>query len=117
MYDEKFFENEEEYEFGKINDKEEINKILKLYLEKHFNIEDDKQTWFDKMKDLAEEMGYAREVKEYKQNPENWKGHVGDISTVLRVALTKRQQTPDLYEIMQVLGKENIEKRIKLLIK
>ena len=69
------------------------------------------------MKDLAEEMGYAREVKEYKQNPENWKGHVGDISTVLRVALTKRQQTPDLYEIMQVLGKENIEKRIKLLIK
>ena len=117
MYDEKFFENEGKYEFGKINDKEEINKILKLYLEKYFNIEDDKQTWFDKMKDLAEEMGYAREVKEYKQNPENWKGHVGDISTVLRVALTKRQQTPDLYEIMQVLGKENIEKRIKLLIK
>lgn len=117
MYDEKFFENEGKYEFGKINDKEEINKILKLYLEKYFNIEDDKQTWFDKMKDLAEEMGYAKEVKEYKQNPENWKGHVGDISTVLRVALTKRQQTPDLYEIMQVLGKENIEKRIKLLIK
>lgn len=117
MYDEKFFENEGKYEFGKINDKEEINKILKLYLEKYFNIEDDKQTWFDKMKDLAEEMGYAKEVKEYKQNPENWKGHVGDISTVLRVTLTKRQQTPDLYEIMQVLGKENIEKRINILVK
>ena len=117
MYDEKFFENEGKYEFGKINDKEEINKILKLYLEKYFNIEDDKQTWFDKMKDLAEEMGYAKEVKEYKQNPENWKGHVGDISTVLRVTLTKRQQTPDLYEIMQVLGKENIEKRINIPVK
>ena len=117
MYDEKFFENEGKYEFGKINDKEEINKILKLYLEKYFNIEDDKQTWFDKMKDLAEEMGYAKEVKEYKQNPENWKGHVGDISTVLRVTLTKRQQTPDLYEIMQVLGKENIDKRIHILVK
>ena len=91
--------------------------FLKLYLEKYFNIEDDKQTWFDKMKDLAEEMGYAKEVKEYKQNPENWKGHVGDISTVLRVTLTKRQQTPDLYEIMQVLGKENIEKRINILVK
>ena len=72
---------------------------------------------FDKIKDLAEEMGYAREVKEYKQNPENWKGHVGDISTVLRVALTKRQQTPDLYEIMQVLGKSSIEKRIALFVK
>ncbi len=116
MYNEKFFADEAKYEFGKINDKEEINKILKLYLEKYFNIEDDKQSWFDKIKDLAEEMGYAREVKEYKLNPENWKGHIGDISTVLRVALTKRQQTPDLYEIMQVLGKESIEKRIKLFL-
>ena len=86
-------------------------------LTKYFNFNDDKQTWFDKIKDLAEEMGYAREVKEYKQNPENWKGHVGDISTVLRVALTKRQQTPDLYEIMQVLGRSSIEKRIALFVK
>ena len=84
------------------------------YIEKHFNISDDKETWFNKMKDLAEEKGYAREVKEYKQNPENWPGHVGDISTVLRVALTKRRNTPDLYEIMQVLGKDSVEKRLKL---
>ena len=62
--------------------------------------------------DLSEELGYAREVKEFKQNPEKWPGHVGDISTVLRVSLTGRMQTPDLYEIMQVLGKESVEKRI-----
>lgn len=117
MYDEEFLKDEGKYEFAKIDNKEEINKILKLYIEKYFNFNDDKQTWFDKIKDLAEEMGYAREVKEYKQNPENWKGHVGDISTVLRVALTKRQQTPDLYEIMQVLGKSSIEKRIALFVK
>ena len=49
----------------------------------------------------------------FKQEPEKWKAHVGDVSTVLRVSLTGRQQTPDLYEIMQVLGKESIEKRIK----
>ena len=79
---------------------------------KHFDINDDKQTWFDKMKDLAEERGYAREVKEYKANPENYKGHVGDISTVIRVVLTGRHNTPDLYEIMQILGKDRIEKRI-----
>lgn len=114
MYDDKFLADNSEYVFGKIDNKEDIKKILELYLNKYFDINDDKQTWFDKIKDLAEEMGYAREVKEFKQNPENWPGHVGDISTVLRVAITKRQQTPDLYEIMQVLGKDSVEKRIRL---
>ena len=66
---------------------------------------------------MADELGYAREVKEYKKEPEKWPGHVGDISTVLRVAITRRKNTPDLYEIMQVLGRESIEKRINLLIK
>ena len=90
----------------------EIKEILNSYLNKYFDIKDDKQTWFDKMKDLAEERGYAREVKEYKANPENYKGHVGDISTVIRVALTGRHNTPDLYEIMQILGKDSITNRI-----
>ena len=116
MYEDKFAENTQ-YEFQKINDPEEIKDILKTYLDKHFNIDDDKQTWFDKMKDLAEEKGYAREVKEYKQEPEKYKGHVGDISTVIRVALTGRHNTPDLYEIMQVLGEENIKTRINKIIK
>ena len=114
MYDDKFFANTDEYEFDKINNKEEIKKILESYLAKYFDLSDDQTTWFGKIKDLAEELGYAREVKEYKQNPENWPGHVGDISTVLRVALTKRKNTPDLYEIMQVLGKDSVEKRLKL---
>ena len=61
-------------------------------------------------------MGYAREVKEFKKEPEKWPGHVGDISTVLRVSLTGRQNTPDLYEIIQVLGKESTEKRITKVI-
>ena len=116
MYDEKFFNLDNNFEYAKINDKEEIKKILSLYLEKYFNINDDKQTWFDKIKDLSEELGYAREVKMFKQEPEKWKAHVGDVSTVLRVSLTGRQQTPDLYEIMQVLGKESVEKRFKKII-
>ena len=105
------------YEFQKITDKEEIKRILQRYLKNHFNINDDKQTWFDKMKDLAEELGYAREVKEYKQNPENYKGHVGDISTVIRVTLTGRCNTPDLYEIMQILGTDRITNRINKILK
>ena len=113
MYDKKFFEGNVTYDYAKISDKEEIRKILKSYIEKHFDISDDKDMWFNKIKDLAEEMGYAREVKEFKANPENWPGHVGDISTVLRVALTGRQNTPDMYEIMQVLGKDSVIKRLE----
>ena len=115
MYDEKFNKNTT-YEFQKINDEEEIKEILNLYIEKYFNINDDKQTWFDKIKDLAEEKGYAREVKQYKQEPEKYKGHVGDISTVIRVALTGRSNTPDLYEIMQVLGENSIKQRISRIL-
>ena len=68
------------------------------------------------MKELAERFGYAKEVKEYKQNPDSYKGHVGDISTLIRVALTKRINTPDLYEIMKVLQKEEVIKRLQYAI-
>ena len=112
MYDDKFEACTDEYEYQKITDKEEINKIVKLYFEKYYNENDDKETWFNKMKDLAEELGYSREVKEYKANPDNYKGHVGDISTVIRVKITRRSQTPDLYEIMKIIGKERLLKRI-----
>ena len=111
MYEDEF-NKITDFEYAKISDKSEIEKILKLYIEKYFNINDDKQTWFDKMKDLAEEIGYAREVKMFKAEPENWPGHVGDISTVIRVSLTGRQNTPDLYEIMQVLGKDTVVNRL-----
>jgi len=111
MYPNKFDENTE-FEYQKVTDKDEIEKIVKTYFEKYYDENDDKQTWFNKMKDLAEELGYSREVKEYKANPDNYKGHVGDISTVIRVKLTGRCNTPDLYEIMQVLGKEEVLRRI-----
>ena len=76
-------------------------------------INDDKQTWFNKIKELAGEFGYAKEVKEFKANPEKYEGHVGDVSTVLRIALTSRTNTPDMYEIMQVLGKDRVINRLK----
>lgn len=110
LYDEVFFEKEHEDEWQSITDKAEIKAILDEYM-KVYDAADDKDTWFGKMKDVAEKLGYAREVKEYKQNPENYKGHVGDISTVIRVALTGRKNTPDLYEILKNLGTERIEKR------
>ena len=111
MYNELFEKDKSEYQYQVINNKEEIEKILDLYITKYYNPEDDKQTWFDKIKELAGEMGYAKEVKEFKANPNAYKAHVGDVSTVLRVALTKRTNTPDMYEIMQVLGKDIIKSR------
>ena len=117
MYDEQFYSKEQSYEYQVINEKEDIEKILNLYIEKYYDENDEKQEWFDKIKELAGEMGYAKEVKEFKANPEMYKAHVGDVSTVLRVALTARTNTPDMYEIMQVIGKERMAKRFEKAIK
>ena len=100
----------ESYDFDKING-EEANKVIKEYINV-YNSNDDKEMWFNKMKDVAEKCGYAREVKEYKVNPEKWPGHVGDISSVIRVAITGRRNTPDLYEIMNVLGNDEVIARL-----
>lgn len=113
MYDEKFLNEEQSYPYQVINDPNDINKILDLYMEKYYNPEDDKQTWFNKIKELAGKMGYAEEVKEFKANPGMYKAHVGDVSTVLRIALTGRTNTPDMYEIMEVLGKTSMTKRFE----
>lgn len=116
MYD-NLFETEGEYPYQVISDREDINKILKTYIEKYYDDADDKQTWFEKIKQLTEEMGYCKDVKEFKANPGMYKAHVGDVSTVLRVALTRRTNTPDMYEIMQILGKERIAKRFEIAMK
>ena len=104
------FEEPKEFDFDKING-EDAKKVVSEYM-KIYDENDDKQTWFNKIKDVAEKCGYAREVKEFKANPEKWPGHVGDVSTVIRVAITGRRNTPDLYEILQVLGKEEVINRL-----
>ena len=111
MYDELF--KDFEYQFDKITDRLEIKKILDLYISKYYDVSD-KDIWFNNIKMLSEELGYAKEVREYKDNPDKYKGHVGDVSMVLRVVLTSRTMTPDLYEIMRLLGKNRIEKRFNM---
>lgn len=110
MYDELFIDNLT-YDFGKIQDKEEIKTILKLYIDKYYSENDDKETWFNKIKELSNELGYCTDMKEYKANPDNYKGSVADISTVIRVAVTTSSTTPDLYEILKLLGRERIQNR------
>ncbi len=77
---------------------------------------DDRQAWFDKIKAVAPKLNFAADTKEYKANPENFKGSAGDLSTVLRIAITGRRNTPDLCSIMQVLGRECCFERIDKMI-
>ena len=86
--------------------------ILTTYLES-YNPSDSKDEWFNRIKGLCEPLGYTPNVKEYKKNPELYKGHVGDVSTVIRIAVTGRRNTPDLYSIMQILGEDKVRARMK----
>ncbi len=79
---------------------------------KAYDPADDRQAWFGKIKEIAPTLNFAAETKEYKANPDAYKGHAGDLSTVLRIAITGRTNTPDLCSIMQVLGKDECIKRI-----
>lgn len=83
-------------------------------LEKYKEVYDANGTaedWFPTVRDMAVDLGYAKAPKEYKKNPDAYKGHVGDVAGVIRVAVTGRRNTPDLYEILQVLGEDEVMKR------
>ena len=115
MYNDLFDSKNKEYEWKNITDKAEIKNILNIYMDKYYDINDDKDTWFNKVKTMCDELGYASNIKDYKKNPENYKGSVADVSTVIRVAVTTKSNTPDLYEILKLLGKEEILRRINLI--
>ncbi len=115
MYDDKFESKEKEYEWKNITDMNEIKNILNIYFEKYYDENDDKEVWFNKVKEMCDELGYASNIKEYKKNPELYKGNIADISTVIRVAITSKSNTPDLYELMKLLGKTRILKRVNSL--
>ena len=102
---------EKNYELPENLTKEAAAEILEAYL-KEYTAADDKQGWFDRIKALCEPLGYTPNVKEYKKNPEAFKGHVGDVSTVIRIAVTGRRNTPDLWAIMSLLGEDKVKARL-----
>lgn len=95
--------------------KEDAKAILEMYAETYDDA-DDKDMWFLRIKDMCEPLGFTPNVKEYKQNPDAFKGHVGDVSTVIRLAVTSRRNTPDLCSIMKLLGKKKVIDRISAVI-
>ena len=92
--------------------KQDAAQILTEYI-KIVDASDDKDTWFDKIKSLCEPLGFTPNVKEYKKNPDAYKGHVGDVSTVIRIALTSRRNTPDLHAITALLGQAEVIARLE----
>ncbi len=92
-------------------DREDARAVIDAY-KAVFDENDDKDTWFNKIKELCEPLGFTPNVKEYKKNPDAYKGHVGDVSTVIRVAVTGRTNTPDLHAILKALGKERVFSRL-----
>lgn len=91
------------------------NELAVDVIEKYINVvnlSDDKDAWFARIKEICVPCGCTPNVKEYKQNPENFRGHVGDVSTIIRVALTGRTNTPDLYSITALLGEERVKGRL-----
>ena len=84
------------------------------YINNYLDLDVDNETWFNKIKEFAEKNGFASSPKEYKKNPDDYKGHVGDICEAIRVMITGRLKSPDLYSIMKILGKDKIINRINL---
>lgn len=97
----------DEYRF----DKETVKSVIRSFSET-YDIADDCSVWFDKVKAVAEKNGFCADMKAYKANPENYKGSVSDVAEILRIAVTGHANTPDLWTIMQILGKEHVLKRL-----
>ena len=96
-------------------DKNDAKAFLQAY-KSVYDAADDRQGWFDRIKELCPQLNFAADTKEYKANPDAFKGSAGDLSTVLRIAITGRRNTPDLCSIMQVLGTDRIMARIDNMI-
>ena len=93
-------------------DKAVIRSALEKFLER-FNFQDDATVWFDKVKEITQELGFTTDMKAYKQNPDDFPGTVADVSTFLRLAVTGKTNSPDLYTVMQILGYERTVARIQ----
>lgn len=90
--------------------------ILRAYLNVYDHT-DGKDAWFARIKELCAPLGYTPNVKEYKKDPQAFRGHVGDVSTVIRISVSSRRNTPDLHAIMQLLGEEKVISRMRAALK
>lgn len=108
-----FFEENNDAEEFKF-DKDTVKEILKEYLA-GYDHNDDNSAWFDKLKKVADNLSFASDMKAYKANPENYKGSISDIAEVVRIAVTGRANTPDLWTIIHIIGEDAMKAKIERL--
>ena len=102
-------------EFNEKFSKEDIIEALTA-IEKELQIGEDEQSWFNNLKEIGTKLNYAANNKEYKANPENFKGNIGDLAEILRITLTGRRNAPSLYAVMALLGLEESHRRMERVI-
>ena len=98
------FDGEKKYDVALVTD----------YVDNVLNLDTTNEEWFAAVKEFAVANGYAGSPKDYKKDPESYKGHVGDLCEAIRVMVTGRTKSPDLFSIMKVLGKDKIKERIEM---
>ncbi|HAQ39691.1 MAG TPA: glutamate--tRNA ligase [Clostridiales bacterium] len=94
---------------------DEAKKLLKAYMGT-YDHSDDQSQWFEKIRVISQENGYAAKPKDYKKNPDMYKGHVGDVSSVIRIAIVGRASSPDVWELQQIMGEEKVRRRVEKII-
>ncbi len=90
-----------------------INKVLSAYLSS-YSENHSKEEWFENLKNTASNLGFCTDMKEYKKNPDNYIGSTADFASIIRIAITNRKNSPDIYEIMQILGKDEVKNRLNI---
>ena len=101
------YELDEKYTVGQLTEAVEAYK-KDLFL--------DTDNWFDRMKELGGPLGYCPNMKEYKKNPQDYKGSIADLCSIVRVAVTGHKNSPDLYTIMKALGEDTVRRRLDLFL-
>lgn len=111
FYFDEMYQLEDEFRF----DRETVHEILKEFCDT-YSYDDDNGTWFEKVKDIAGHNGFAREMSDFKANPEAYKGSVSDVAEIVRIAVTGRKNSPDLWSIMKIMGTEKSLNRIRRIL-
>lgn len=106
-----FFEESNDSEGFRFDDAT-VGSILKEYLAA-YDHNDDNSAWFDKLKGVADKLGFASDMKAYKASPESYKGSISDVAEVVRVAVTGRANTPDLWSIIHIIGEESMKVKVE----
>lgn len=112
MYDELFL-NDTSFDKAPIKESYQLL-LVTTYFDEIYDVEDPKDIWYQKLKEFISLHQFAQTVKEYQENPSDYVGHVGDFCEMIRVYLFRRLETPDIYELLKILGKERIQKRLLL---